>query len=171
MSSNLSLFEMLKQAQENNSDLAKVYKKTIRKKADDSRIPVGVQFELLPVCNFNCRFCYVRMSKEEVEKSGHHIMRFDEWKYFIDECINLGTTRLTFSGGECTIHPDFIKLYKYAYARGLEMSLITNGSCITDEIFELFEKCPPNEIHITIYGMSSDTYERNCGNAGIKKRL
>ncbi|MBR0413069.1 MAG: radical SAM protein [Eubacterium sp.] len=171
MAAKLSLFDILNQAQQSGSDVAEIYKKAMRKKSDNLRVPVGVQLELLPVCNFNCKFCYVRMSNEEVKKSGHHIMRFNEWKRYIDECVKFGTNRLIFSGGECTLHPDFIELYEYAYNCGFEMGLITNGSCITEEIFELFEKYPPSEIHITLYGMSSEVYERNCGNGAAFEKV
>ena len=33
-------------------------------------IPVGGTFELTPLCNMNCRMCYIRMSKEEMDKCG-----------------------------------------------------------------------------------------------------
>ena len=171
MADTLSLFDILKQAQTTDEDITELYNKGIKKKSSDLRIPVGVQLELLPVCNLNCKFCYVRMSYDEVKQSGKHVMLFDEWKYYIDECVKLGTANLTFSGGECTLHPDFIRLYDYAYNQGLMMSIITNGSCITDEILDLFTKMPPEKIHITLYGMSSDTYERNCGNGAAFEKV
>ncbi|MBR2732094.1 MAG: radical SAM protein, partial [Clostridia bacterium] len=75
-----------------------------------------------------------------------------------------GVSSMTFTGGECTIHPDFLQLYEYAYNKGLQVGMISNGSMITDEILQLFERCPPSKIYITLYGMSKETYARNCGN-------
>ena len=57
MAAKLSLFDILNQAQQSGSDVAEIYKKAMRKKSDNLRVPVGVQLELLPVCNFNCKFC------------------------------------------------------------------------------------------------------------------
>ena len=161
----VSLFDVLSQAKGKDVNIEKLYNDVMRKKTTDARIPSGVQFELTPICNFNCKFCYVRMSKNEVEQSGFQIMRFDQWKTYIDEIAKLDTHRLTFSGGECTLHPDFIELYRYAYAKGFEMGIITNGSAVTDEIFSMFEECPPKTISITMYGMSEETYGKICGNA------
>ena len=39
-------------------------------KAGAERIPLTGAFELLPICNFACKMCYVRKSRAEVEKAG-----------------------------------------------------------------------------------------------------
>lgn len=169
----LSLFDLLSQAEAagGNVDMAKLYGDVLIRKSSKMRKPLAIQLELLPVCNLNCKFCYIRMTPEEVKKSGNHIMRFDEWKHYIDESVRLGTSSVTFTGGECTIHPDFLSLYEYAYCKGLEVGIISNGSCITDEIITLFKKFPPSKIYITLYGMSSETYEKTCGNGTAFKKV
>lgn len=163
MEKQLSLFDILSKAKDTDVNLENIYKEVLRYKNIVNRIPTGVQIELLPVCNFNCKFCYVKMTYEEVKSSNHHVMGIEEWKWYIDELTKLETAKVTFSGGECTLHPDFIKIYEYAYQKGFDINLITNGSCITDEIIALFEKYPPSKINVTLYGMNKDTYERNCG--------
>ena len=40
----------------------------IYRKATARRIPLGGTFEITPLCNMNCRMCYIRLSKEEQEK-------------------------------------------------------------------------------------------------------
>lgn len=130
----------------------------------ERKVPLNVTFELLPVCNLNCQMCYIRMSQSEFNNSGYTLLRFDDWKYYIDEFVKLGTELFTFSGGECMLHPDFIQLYEYVYDLGKDITMITNGSCISDEIMELFIKKPPKTIFITVYGASKETYESFCGN-------
>ena len=41
-------------------------------------IPMNGSIELLPLCNLNCKMCYVRLSREEMETQGR-IRTVDEW--------------------------------------------------------------------------------------------
>ena len=38
--------------------------------AKQSHTPVNGSIELLPLCNMNCDMCYVRLSREEMERQG-----------------------------------------------------------------------------------------------------
>ena len=173
MDSKLSLFDLLSQAEKSDKkvDMAKLYGEVLIRKTVNDRKPLAIQFELLPLCNFNCSFCYVKRTPEELKKNGQQIMRFDDWKYYIDESVKLGASNITLTGGECTIHPDFTEIYKYAYSKGLEVGMISNGSNITDEILSVFKQFPPSKIYITIYGMSAETYERTCGNGAAFEKV
>ncbi len=173
MAEKLSLFNLLSQAQDDgrNVDMAKLYGDVLVRKSLQMRKPLAIQLELLPICNFNCKFCYVKRTPQEIEESGNHILRFDEWKYYIDESAKLGASSITFTGGECTLHPDFIELYKYAYNKGFQVGIISNGSCITEEIINTFKEYPPSKVYITLYGMSADTYERNCSNGAAFEKV
>ncbi|MEE0875638.1 MAG: radical SAM protein [Ruminococcus sp.] len=166
MDNKISLFDLLKQAENAKvsvSDKAKLYSDVLVQKSITNRRPLAIQLELLPVCNFNCKVCYIRMTFDEVKQSGQRVLRFEDWKYYIDAAAELGVYSITFTGGECTIHPDFIQIYQYAYQKGIQVGMISNGSSITPEIMDLFENCPPTKVYITLYGMSNDTYERFCG--------
>lgn len=170
-----SLYELLSVAEKNkdvdNSTMATIYSKYLSAKQNSLKRPVSMQLELSPICNFQCSFCYVRKTKEEIENNGQHILRLDEWKYYIDEALKMGIQNLTLSGGECTIYPDFIELYEYAYQKGMLISLITNCSSISDDIFNLFVKYPPSRISVTLYGMSQETYEKTCKNGTAYEKV
>ena len=167
----LSKTEKERSGQDDSVKIARIYNHYLSAKSNEIRQPKSIQLELLPICNFSCSFCYIRKSYDDLEAKGQHILRFDEWKYIIDEALKLGIDGISFSGGECTLHPDFIKIYKYAYENDLQISLITNGSCITDEIINMFVQYPPSNIRITIYGISADTYERTCGNGAAFEKV
>ena len=121
-------------------------------------------FQLTPVCNLKCRMCYARLRPRDVLRSGKNILRFAQWKWYIDEAVKEGLTELSLTGGECTLHPDFCEIYAYAYDRGLQITVMTNGSYVTERILALWKDRPPLSIYITIYGASPDTYDRLCGN-------
>ena len=121
-------------------------------------------FQLTPVCNLKCRMCYARLEPKNVIHSGRNILRFKQWKWYIDEAVKEGLTEVAFTGGECTLHPDFCDIYAYAYDQGLQITVMTNGSYMTEQILSLWKERPPLSISITIYGASEDTYDHLCGN-------
>lgn len=47
-------------------------------KAAGNHIPLNGTFELTPVCNMDCRMCYVRLSKQQQE-AIHPLYTADEW--------------------------------------------------------------------------------------------
>lgn len=121
-------------------------------------------FQLTPFCNLKCKMCYARLDPKEVSDAGKRVMTFDEWKYYVDCVVEMGVYLVTFTGGECTLHPDFVKIYSYAYDKGLNISVMTNCTNITDELISLFTSKPPLSISMTFYGSSPETYEKLCGN-------
>jgi len=171
MKDKTSLYDLLSQAGNDKDTRLQVYSNVLVQKAINKRRPVSIQLELLPICNFNCKFCYIRMTPEEVKKSGQHIMSFDEWKQYIDWGCDMDIPSITFTGGECTLHPDFVRIYEYAYNKGLQLGMITNGSNITPQILEMFEKYPPTKVYITLYGFSKETYERISSNGEAFERV
>lgn len=45
-------------------------------KADKRKIPLGGTFELTPLCNMNCRMCYIRKSPDQLQE---RLMTAGEW--------------------------------------------------------------------------------------------
>jgi len=148
----------------NDKNKLDIYSRTLTEITMAQRIPLNAVFELTPVCNFSCKMCYIRMSQRELEQLGYSLLRFDDWKEYIDALHKLGTFSVTLTGGECTIHPDFCEIYRYIYNKGMVITVMTNGSNITDEIFEMFLECPPQKIFITLYGSTPKTYKELCSN-------
>ena len=163
----MSLYNAVKNA----ANPYQAFQEAVNDLVSTNRFPLSAVFELSPVCNFKCPFCYARVSPEELAAKGERVLRFADWKRFIDEAYALGTFKLTLTGGECMLHPDFCEIYRYAYARGCEMTLMTNGSCVTPEILEMFRDCPPESIYLTLYGSSPETYEKVCGSAAFYDRV
>ena len=124
----------------------------------------NVYLQLTPLCNLSCTMCYAKMTLEEVHKTGQKILRFNEWKNYIDSFLEMGVSDISFTGGECTIHPDFERIYRYAYDLGFGIAILTNGSQISDELYELFIEKPPACIAVTVYGSKEGTYQQLCKN-------
>ncbi len=160
MKSNLSLFDELKKS----TDPLETYLSILNKKTINNYLLYSAILELTPVCNFDCQVCYIRMTYNEIVQNGKRLLRFEDWKYYIDGLVELGLFNITFTGGECTSHPDFCKIYEYAYDKKLQIIIMTNGSLITNEILDLFDQKPPARVYITLYGATKETYEVFCAN-------
>ena len=126
------------------------------------RIPITGAFELTPVCNFRCKMCYVRKSAGEVKKMGG-LQPLDFWIHVAEQARDAGTLSPLLTGGETFLYPHIRELYQVMYKMGMEISINTNGSCITEDIVKWLRKMPPVRITITLYGGSNETYGRLCG--------
>ena len=137
------------------------YREIQRQRARAEGIPLMGTFELTPLCNFRCRMCYVRLDNSELSKFGR-IHSGDEWVSVASQAAQMGTLAITLTGGEPLTHPDFEQIYTELSRMGLIVSLLTNGSLITDRHIKLFSDFPPARIRITLYGASNETYRRLC---------
>lgn len=133
-------------------------------KAATNRIPLSGTFELSPICNFDCRMCYVRQTPEQVEKHSRKMRTLQEWKEVADQAAEMGMLYLLLTGGEPLLWPDFWELYEYLVQKGFVISINTNGSLIDEKAVEKFREMPPSRINITLYGASDKTYEKLCRN-------
>lgn len=136
----------------------------LQMKARKNRIPLTVYCELTPECNLSCKMCYSRLNHAEVESAGG-LCSIEEWKRWIKESLDLGSMYIAFTGGECLTYPGFDQLYRYAYELGAKIVVMTNAALITRERIEMFTEMPPENISLTMYGFSEETYARTCNNA------
>ena len=135
------------------------------------KIPLSGTFELSPVCNFACRMCYVRKTREEVLCSPRKLMTLDEWRAIAREARDAGMLELLLTGGEPLLWPDFWTLYEELVDMGFLVSINTNGSLIDEAAIRRFCQKPPQKINITLYGASDETYRRLCGTGGVFSKV
>ena len=77
--------------------------------ASMNRTPINGSLELLPLCNMNCDMCYVRLSREEMERKGR-MRTGDEWIEIGRQMQKAGVLFLLLTGGEPFLHPEFLSL-------------------------------------------------------------
>ena len=92
-----------------------------------------VNLNLWPKCDLKCRYCYGRYPHRPVSLNG------DRWKEIISLLSEEGVRRVTFSGGEPTLHPDLLVLLHHARSVGLQTSIVTNGARLSDEMIALLD--------------------------------
>lgn len=131
-------------------------------KASQKKIPLSGTFEVSPMCNFDCRMCYVRQSEQQVRSHPRKMMTLEQWKTLADEAAEKGMLYLLITGGEPLMWSDFWELYEYVVKKGFIVTINSNSSLINETAIARFKENPPSRINITLYGASNETYERLC---------
>lgn len=151
-----------------NRDIEPRLSRMLHAKAAALGYPCAATFELTPRCNFNCKMCYIHLSKEEQEKRGRELTA-QEWISLGEQACKAGVVFLLLTGGEPTLRPDFPEIYRALKKMGLMISVNSNGYLLRDELLELFAEDPPYRINISLYGVSNETYEDLCGIAAYDR--
>lgn len=138
------------------------YKRFLNLQARMRGTPYSGGFELTPLCNFDCKMCYVHLSKSQMEREAK-LLTTDQWLDIMRQAVDAGMMHADLTGGECLSYPGFKELYLYLRSRGVEVSVLTNGQLIDDEMADFFAKYPPSVVQITIYGSNNDAYEHVTG--------
>ena len=141
------------------------------RKATKQRIPLGGTFELTPVCNMDCRMCYVKMSRQQQE-AIRPLMTAGEWIRLAEEAKNQGMLYLLLTGGEPFSRPDFREIMTGLHDMGLVLTINSNGTLITEKTMEqsLYSEGKAVRKSQGIYpGDKSDPYAPGCGNRSKNK--
>ncbi|MFB0564683.1 MAG: radical SAM protein [Candidatus Aminicenantaceae bacterium] len=129
------------------------FSKHFHRKMGMKRIPIVGQMELTFRCNLKCVHCYVTKDRTKPELS------LQETADIIDKICQEGCLWLSFTGGEPLMRSDFLEIYHYAKKKGLLITLLTNGTLMTQEIAEFLADEPPFSINLTLNGITQKTYE------------
>ena len=135
----------------------------LHRKASITKTPISGTFELSPLCNMDCKMCYIKMSKEKQESIAR-LRTNEEWLNLAKEARDEGMLFLLLTGGEPFLVKNFKELYIELHKMGFCISINSNGTMIDEEVIEWLKKYPPMRINMTLYGASDETYERLCNN-------
>ncbi|MCO4761612.1 MAG: viperin family antiviral radical SAM protein [Myxococcales bacterium] len=84
--------------------------------------PIAVNFHLWPKCNLKCTFCYATFPNARNTISTAASMKI------LDDLQAAGTEKITFVGGEPTLHPGLPELVVHAAKLGMTTCIVTNGA-------------------------------------------
>ena len=130
-------------------------------KARKQGIPMHGQFELTPLCNLNCRMCYVHLTPEQM--GDRSLLSVEQWKEAMRQAVEGGMISAALTGGECLAYPGFDELYLYLHSLGCIVDVLTNGVLLDEKRLRFFQEHPPASIQVTLYGPNEDAYERVTG--------
>lgn len=136
-------------------------RKFLNFKARDKAIPISGSFELTPLCNLDCKMCYVHLQKEQMH--GAPLLSTETWKGIMQQAIDAGMMYARVTGGECLTYPGFRELYLFLREKGIETAILSNGILMDEETAAFLKENPPAAVQISLYGTSEDAYERVTG--------
>ena len=116
--------------------------------ATEKQIPLGGSFELLPLCNMNCRMCFLRLNPEEMKAQGR-LRNAEEWLELAVQAKDAGMLFLLLTGGEPFLYPEITGLYPQLAKLGLYITINTNGTLITEEHADMLQRHLPRRVNIT----------------------
>jgi molybdenum cofactor biosynthesis enzyme MoaA len=128
------------------------------------RYPLACQWEITCRCNLRCVMCYTdcfnRPEKIREELTITEILRI------MDELAEAGCIELALTGGEPLARSDFFDIYEHAKTGGFLVTLLTNGTLITEEIADRLASLPPHRIEISLHGITERIFEQVTQGSG-----
>ncbi len=84
--------------------------------------PFMIVWNFTNMCNLRCKHCYQRADKPLPNE-----LSLSEKLAVVEELDRAGVASLALSGGEPTIHPDYLTIVKAAAKKGMYTAIATNG--------------------------------------------
>ncbi len=121
------------------------------------------------VCNAKCDFCNYAVHKKFV---GRRVsIDFDAFCRAVDILYERGIRFITLVGGEPTLHPDIFDIVSYAVNRGIQPSIVTNGSRLSSDYVRRLKAAGLKTLFISMDAASDERHEGNRGLPGVCGRI
>ncbi|MGB2705435.1 MAG: radical SAM protein, partial [Candidatus Omnitrophota bacterium] len=78
----------------------------------------------------------------------------------IDQLARLGTINIAYTGGEIFTRPDLMDIVRYTRKKGLQTTLMTNGSLITGKIADELISLGIGKFEISFLGAAKETFDK-----------
>ncbi|MBZ5506102.1 MAG: radical SAM protein [Acidobacteriia bacterium] len=104
--------------------------------------PLMAWLEITRKCNLQCPHCFVEGGQKRSSElsTGRILQLLEEW-------AEMGVFSVVITGGEPTIHPDFITIVRHAYELGFAVSIATNGMALRPK---LLDQIPQDDVIISM---------------------
>ncbi len=127
--------------------------------------PLSAMIELTNACNFKCIHCYVSKCSEQFLEKKVIFNLLDTLKKF-------GCLKISYTGGEPLLHPDFSEIIDYTEKNGFQYTILSNGYLLTDRLVDKFKNSKLfQSIHLSFYGVTPDTHNSVTGVSDSHQKL
>jgi SynChlorMet cassette radical SAM/SPASM protein ScmF len=118
-------------------------------------------------CNLRCRHCWIAPSFVGGEPSPGEYLDLDLLKSAVAEAKPLGLRNVKLTGGEPTLHPQFVEIVDFLTGEGLRMTMETNGTLVDASLARhLKEETSLWFVSVSIDGPSAAVHDPFRGVAG-----
>jgi MoaA/NifB/PqqE/SkfB family radical SAM enzyme len=122
-------------------------------------------YELNLGCNYDCKHCYLSIKEFEGLPWGERVE-------VLHALRDAGIVWLQLTGGEPMIDKQFAATYSYAYALGMMIEVLTNGSRLFNPVMlDLFTQRRPHKLTLSVYGATEETYDGLTQRRGAYKKF
>jgi len=92
--------------------------------------PYKIDVALTYGCNNQCPHCYNESNRFDMPS-----LKLEDWYKVFDKIADLGIPHVILTGGEATLHPDFLNIVRYADQKGMIVGLNSNGRFLSHAPF------------------------------------
>ena len=124
----------------------------------------SVIVHLTNACSNKCPYCYAYKEGAIEHAKKETILRI------IDELYNAKVKSVTFLGGDPLLHPNIYSFIKYAYEKGLQISIMSNSMNFNKSLFDEIAQMI-STFETTIHGYDANTHDNMCRNFGAYQQL
>ncbi len=132
-------------------------------RAQKSRAPVTVTFQVTDRCNYDCVHCY----QEHTDKDE---LSTAEVEGVLVQLADAGVLFLTLMGGEFFMRRDADEILRIAHRMGFAIKLLTTGHHVHDKRADFLATIRPLQVDMSIYGSSHKVHEQVTTHEGSWKR-
>lgn len=120
--------------------------------------PTTVTFALTYTCPCNCEFCSADRFFRNDKKKSRKFLSTEEAKSAIDQCVGLGCTNITFTGGEPMSRKDFFELVAYVPKDKAIAICFTSGFFLNDENIARLKEAGIFAVNVSIDSIVPETH-------------
>ena len=121
--------------------------------------PYKIDIALTYGCNNQCPHCY-----NEASRLAMPSLPLDHWKRVLDWVAEMGIPHVILTGGEATLHPDFVEIVRYADSLGMIVGLNSNGRYLGKQSYmQEIGQAGLNHVQITLGSCYPDVHDAVMG--------
>lgn len=119
-------------------------------------------------CNLSCVYC--GRNENEDNSCAKQELSADEWISIFEDAKTVGLKKVNMTGGEIFCRKDVLEIIERTIDLGLDVSIETNGTIITEKQIEALSKFKNHlSISISLDGIKKDTNDKTRGIGSFDK--
>ena len=127
--------------------------------------PDILQITLTYRCNLKCRMCHIKNITVEEEIASEKVISL------IDEAAQWGIKELLLLGGEPFLHKNLMEFVRYAAAKNLKTTIVTNAVLINELTAKEIADSPLSQLVVSLDGSSEATHDSLRGVKGAYRKV
>lgn len=119
----------------------------------DNPFIMSFQFETTSRCNERCRHCYLPHERDMRDMPASLVFSL------LDQLREMGTIGVTFSGGECLLHPNMKDFLLKARENDFSISVLSNLTMLDDPLLDVLREVNLNLLQVSVYSMDPEEHD------------